>query len=242
MAASKDQVALLAEPTPKADIKQRQAYDKGQPTGKMLDYIDARFVQDRLDRTVGPSNWQSRFEDSAIGGVRCGIGILIEQVDHDGTFIEPEWVWKWDVGDESSFEPTKGAHSDALKRAAVQWGIARDLYDTRAEESAPRPRQPARQVMAQEPQPQPVVQLPPPPYATFSPEGEPPPPSEFPCMTLSEPRWVCPEHHQVRVQPGGVSRTKLDERGQPLTYDAFYVCPVAGCQQRPPRGVRPPAA
>jgi hypothetical protein len=73
---------------------------------------------DRLDAAVGQENWQDKFEDLPNGSVRCGIGIR----QKDG------WVWKWDVGDVSDIEPVKGAHSDAFKRAAVKWGIGRDLY------------------------------------------------------------------------------------------------------------------
>lgn len=122
-------LADLARPTPPEEIKQRMAMKKnGQPAYNpdgsplMLNYVDARYCQDTLDNVVGPANWQSRFEnvEGAGGdGVRCGVGINVE-----GT-----WVWKWDAGVPSNIEPVKGAHSDAFKRACVQWGIARDLYD-----------------------------------------------------------------------------------------------------------------
>lgn len=107
-----DMLDRLYAPTPRDEIRQRQG-----PGGRMLDYVDARFVMDRLDE-LGPENWQDRFEDRSDGSVRCGIGVLV-----DG-----EWVWKWDVGDPSDIEPEKGAHSGAFKRAGVKWGIARDLY------------------------------------------------------------------------------------------------------------------
>src|SRR5512139_4234760 len=97
---------VLCQPTPPEEVKQRQG-----PGGKMLDYIDARFVMDRLDE-IGAENWQDRYVDRPEGSVRCGIGILV-----DG-----EWVWKWDVGDPSDIEPTKGAYSEAFKRAGVKWG------------------------------------------------------------------------------------------------------------------------
>jgi hypothetical protein len=106
------EVQRLAGDTPREAIKQRQG-----PGGRMLDYVDARYVMDRLDE-LGPGNWQDRYEDRPNGSVRCGIGIN----------IEGEWVWKWDVGDESDIEADKGAHSGAFKRAGVKWGIARDLY------------------------------------------------------------------------------------------------------------------
>ena len=42
--------------------------------------------------------------------------------------INNEWVTKWDGAQETAVEPIKGGFSDAMKRAAVQWGIGRYLY------------------------------------------------------------------------------------------------------------------
>jgi len=122
-------LADLHAPTPDGEIKERQAYGRGGPISnpdgspKMLSYVDARYVQERLDEVVGPANWQTKYEDTP-GGIRCGIGI----------YVDGQWVWKWDAGIPSNIEPVKGAHSDAFKRAAVQWGIARDLYGDREDE------------------------------------------------------------------------------------------------------------
>ncbi len=41
--------------------------------------------------------------------------------------------------------------------------------------------------------------------------------------------WICPVHGQVKTVPPGVSK----RTGQP--YVAFLACPVAGCNQKPPR-------
>jgi hypothetical protein len=112
MSATPDMLAIFYEPTPPSEIRQRQG-----PNGRTLDYIDARYVMDTLDK-LGPENWQDRYEDRADGSVRCGIGIN----------VEGEWIWKWDVGTQSDIEPEKGSHSEAFKRAGVKWGIARDLY------------------------------------------------------------------------------------------------------------------
>jgi hypothetical protein len=80
-------------------------------------YLDARAVHERLDLVVGRGNWQNTYD--ADSGV-ASIGILI-----DG-----EWRWKSDVGTVSKQDPIKGKASDAFKRAAVLWGIGRDLYTT----------------------------------------------------------------------------------------------------------------
>lgn len=111
-----------------------------------LFYIDARDVRDRLDEVCGPENWQCRFpicDPSSVsysdtrkdkgwdneekpsvssrtsGKTICEIGIRIND----------EWIWKSDGAGDSDVESEKGAISDALKRAAVCWGVGRYLYD-----------------------------------------------------------------------------------------------------------------
>ena len=120
-------LSVLYDPTPADEIKKRQGPRQHQgdcpkfgicsQPHMMLDYVDARYVMDKLDR-LGPENWQDRYVDRIGGSVRCGIGLLV-----DG-----EWIWKWDVGTTSDIEPEKGSYSEAFKRAAVKWGIGRDLY------------------------------------------------------------------------------------------------------------------
>lgn len=124
MAATIEGIKKLREPTPKDEVKTRPG-----PGGAMLSYIDARYLYDRLDECVGPTNWQDQFERDSAGNLRAGIGILTD----DG------WVWKWDTGTPSTMEPQKGEYSDALKRAGVHWGIGRDLYDSKPEASGPAP-------------------------------------------------------------------------------------------------------
>ena len=87
---------------------------------QILAYIDARAVQDRLDTIVGPQNWTFKWEPISIvnGALMVAKGIL-----------SIHGVPKEDVGDAGNFEPSKSAVSDALKRAAVQWGIGRYLYE-----------------------------------------------------------------------------------------------------------------
>lgn len=84
-----------------------------------LAYIDARDVMNRLDDVCGPENWQSHIEETAKGRVLATISIRIGDV----------WVAKCDGAGATDIEGDKGGISDALKRAAVQWGIGRYLYD-----------------------------------------------------------------------------------------------------------------
>ena len=90
--------------------------DKGK-AGQVLSYVTARFCMDRLDQAVGAHNWKNEYE-VVHGPLICGVSIRCGD----------EWVTKWDVGTESTFEAEKGNFSDAFKRACVHWGIARELY------------------------------------------------------------------------------------------------------------------
>jgi hypothetical protein len=82
-----------------------------------LAYIDARDVMDRLDDVCGTENWQDRYE---FHGTRTICYLSIRVGD--------EWITKADGAGDSDVEAEKGAISDALKRAAVKWGIGRYLY------------------------------------------------------------------------------------------------------------------
>jgi hypothetical protein len=95
-------------------------------------YIDARDVQDILDDVVGAANWQVKYEEYK-GNLFASIGInceadVLQKVS--GLYITEKtgWVWKSDCGTESQVEKQKGEASDAFKRAAVMWGVARFLY------------------------------------------------------------------------------------------------------------------
>lgn len=95
-----------------------QNFSKSSPTAVCVAYIDARDVMDMLDACIGAENWQSEYKEIK-GHIYAGIGIKINN----------EWVWKWDVGTESTSEKAKGEASDSFKRAGVKWGIGRFLYD-----------------------------------------------------------------------------------------------------------------
>lgn len=82
-----------------------------------LAYIDARDVMDRLDDVCGSENWQDRYEFHGSRTI-CYLSIRV-----DG-----EWITKADGAGDSDVEAEKGAISDALKRAAVKWGVGRYLY------------------------------------------------------------------------------------------------------------------
>lgn len=86
--------------------------------GMALAYIDARDVYERLDAVCGPGGWQCRYSHADKKTI-CEVGIK----------VGGEWVWKANGAGDSDVEAEKGALSDAVKRAAVVWGIGRYLYD-----------------------------------------------------------------------------------------------------------------
>lgn len=112
----------LAAHFPKEDVRWRaQTVTKDGKKALALAYLDARDVMDRLDEICGPAGWQTRHRDAGNGKLACGIGIYIEEAG--------EWIWKSDGAGATDVEADKGAFSDALKRAAVAWGVGRYLYD-----------------------------------------------------------------------------------------------------------------
>jgi hypothetical protein len=112
-------LADLHKPFPAAEIEWRVGSTNGDKTsGLALAYLTARHVMDRLDAVCGSENWQDRYEFHGPRTV-CYLSIRVGN----------EWVTKADGAGDSDVEAEKGAISDALKRAAVKWGIGRYLYD-----------------------------------------------------------------------------------------------------------------
>lgn len=99
---------------------QQAGVKNDRPWIKVLAYVDARAIMKRLDNVVGRMNWQDEYSAGPDGGVKCRILIR----DENGG-----WVHKEDGADNTDIEAVKGGLSDALKRAAVKWGIGRYLYD-----------------------------------------------------------------------------------------------------------------
>ncbi|MFG1302130.1 Rad52/Rad22 family DNA repair protein [Xanthobacter sp. V3C-3] len=116
---SNDLFVALAAPFHPERVSWRVGSTTGdKKKGMALAYIDARDVMDRLDSVVGPANWR-RVHPHANGRTLCSLEIK----------IGGEWVAKEDGAGDTDVEAEKGALSDAFKRAAVNWGIGRYLYD-----------------------------------------------------------------------------------------------------------------
>src|SRR5262245_17027892 len=119
-----DEAALmeaLAAPFELSEVKFKPQVVKGN-RAMVLTYVDARVIQDRLDEVLGTRNWQDDYECLPDGSVLCRLKIR----------VGGEWLTKVDVGGPSEQPDTgdrvKAAFSDALKRAAVKFGIGRYLY------------------------------------------------------------------------------------------------------------------
>ena len=108
-----DKERLLKRPFPIGSV----SFRKGPGGSKELAYITARDVMQRLDEVFGVDGWSDKYE--FIGGrMMCNL-----TCNFGGTLVS-----KADGADDSQIEGAKGGISDALKRAAVKFGIGRYLY------------------------------------------------------------------------------------------------------------------
>ena len=123
-----EKLKLLGEPVSDEDIEWMPRHvfqtDKS-ATGYValaVPYVTNRFIQTLLDQVMGPANWRNEFRPAVNApgdAVECGLSLRI-----DG-----EWITKFDAAENSDIEGVKGGYSNAMKRAGVQWGIGRSLYD-----------------------------------------------------------------------------------------------------------------
>lgn len=109
--------AKLAEPFEDKDVFWRVDRSFGN-WARVLCYLDARAVMDRLDAVVGPQNWRDVYEETQSGKNICTLFIRVGD----------DWVSKSDGAGNTNIEGDKGGLSDAFKRAGVKWGIGRHLY------------------------------------------------------------------------------------------------------------------
>ena len=193
----------------------------------MLAYIDARYVMKVLDSLVGPANWQRVHLIGDGGKVACGVGIhILTPVTRDeGGSLVPgheEWIWKWDGAGETDIEGEKGSFSDAFKRAAVCWGIGRDLYAMKPSsqpQAAPRPTPVSAQAgVGSQPE-----------FDEFEDEGY---PLSRAADEFAPIGGQCPVHHKAWfLQPAGTSKNNKP-------YGAFWKCTGAPrdepfCDEKP---------
>ena len=105
---------------------------------KELVYITARDVMDRLDEVCGVDGWQTDFD--FIGDrMICKLSIRFYHKTEEVSKFIASLITKSDGADATSIEGAKGGISDALKRAAVQFGIGRYLYHPSAFDANKKP-------------------------------------------------------------------------------------------------------
>ena len=95
-----------------------QSFSKKKPVATVMAYIEARDAMDTLD-AYAVYGWH-REHYVVDSKVYCKVGIVMP----DNTIM-----WRSDCGVESNTDGEKGQSSDSFKRACVNFGIGRFLYD-----------------------------------------------------------------------------------------------------------------
>lgn len=127
-------------PFPASDVSWKvQITSKDKKSGKVVPYLDARAISDRLDEVVGQYNWKDSYgqwhcyteepkdenkKPKKVNSQLCTISIYDEERN--------EWISKTDGAENTDIEPIKGGLSDSFKRCAVKWNIGRYLYNFEA--------------------------------------------------------------------------------------------------------------
>lgn len=118
---SRSLMHALSEPFDPSEVKFKPQNVKG-TRALALAYVDVRAIQDRLDDVMGVDGWQDEYSVLADMSVVCKLRLRIGR----------RWITRMDVGSQSeqpdSGDRMKAAFSDALKRAAVKFGLGRYLY------------------------------------------------------------------------------------------------------------------
>ena len=127
----------FGKPFPSSDVSWKiQITKRDKTAGKVVPYLDARAIADRLDAVVGQYNWKDDYgqwhcyteepkeegkKPKKVNSQLCTIYIYDEE--------RHEWIGKTDGAENTDFESVKGGLSDSFKRAAVKWNIGRYMYN-----------------------------------------------------------------------------------------------------------------
>lgn len=118
---SKDIMLRLREPFQSEEVEwriQQSGVYQDKPWAKVLAYIQARAIQNRLDEIFGFDGWQTEYRVES-SGIICRLSVK----------VGADWVYKEDGAQITDIEPFKGGISDAFKRVAASgYGIGRYLY------------------------------------------------------------------------------------------------------------------
>lgn len=107
----------FAGPVVKWRVQGKPIERNGKYYGRAVCYVDARIVIDRLNEVLG-FDWETQTIETGKGRTLCRLGITINGVTR----------WRDDGAGDTDIEGEKGSISDALKRAAVRFGIGAYLY------------------------------------------------------------------------------------------------------------------
>jgi hypothetical protein len=115
----------LREPFPDTDIEwrvQRTLRRNSKWYAVVLPYVTSRAIMNRLDDVFGLTGWKNEFLQWGERGVKCRLWVKIGD----------EWLYREDGAsfedNKEHIDQIKSTCSNALKRAAVQFGIGRYLY------------------------------------------------------------------------------------------------------------------
>jgi len=115
------ELELLRAPLVDAEVDWRASRCGTGAKGKyafLVPYLNRiEIIDRRLDGILGPDNWKNEVLIQE-GGVVSTIWILVGDT----------WIPRTDGAGYTDYEGFKGGISDAFKRAAVLWGIGRELY------------------------------------------------------------------------------------------------------------------
>jgi len=119
----RDKLMAFQEPIPKEKIKSRVGWSDRSGNEHRVDYVEWHYVADRLD-VIAPL-WSSEIKSLTFsnGMAICILALTIDGVTREGLGI----------GGADSETGLKKAEHDALKRAAVKFGVARELYSKEGE-------------------------------------------------------------------------------------------------------------
>jgi hypothetical protein len=170
----------LVKPFPESELRWTVAASSNKNTPRQMDlwtpYLNADSIRHRLDEVAGPGGWAVTYEAAGERTLICRLTI--------------HGVTRADVGEpgDKARQPWKAAATDALKRAAVQFGIGRYLHKIPGEwrkpdTAPPQSRQsPPAAALPRDGQQRPARRRPaqPPASAVVAPEDPPPPPPSPP--------------------------------------------------------------
>jgi hypothetical protein len=114
----------LAEPFEDDEIEwrvQRCGKSSGNVWALIVPYVDARAIMNRLDTVAGVAGWSDSY--SVVQTPEAGIACRLTIHRNDKLSITKE-----DAAECTNVSAVKGGYSDALKRAAVKFGMGRYLY------------------------------------------------------------------------------------------------------------------